>query len=192
MTTLETAIIVAIIFFGVVPALVLWWRMADSLKMNIQSGSNDDDAAVRTFIRVVEAAKETLIVHDDGNKMDHTLYDNNDAICAVRRQLEKERALRIRFLFNKKANLDMVEALRSEFPSRTEVKYMHDGRPPNDIHYKIADGGIIGHLSDHEPGQPDRHFKLLDCSATKPRSRARVFGKYLRRFEQDFESALAS
>ena len=66
---------------------------------------------------------------------------------------------------------------------------MRDGRPPDDIHYKIADGGAIGHLSDHEPGQPERHFKLLDCLATKPRSKARVFGKYLRRFEQDFESA---
>lgn len=189
MTPLETTIVAAIIAFGAAPALALWWWMADSLKMKVQSGRNDDDAAVRTFVRVVDAAKESLVVHDDGNKMADTLYDNNDAICAVRRQLEKEKTLRIRFLLNEEADLAMVRALRAEFPSRTELRYMRDGRPPDDIHYKIADGGAIGHLSDHEPGQPERHFKLLDCLATKPRSRTRVFGKYLRRFEQDFESA---
>lgn len=187
--TLETAIAIVIVGLGVVPAIVLWARMADSLKMRVQSGSNDDHAAVGAFISVVKAAENTLIVHDDGNKMDGTVYDDRDAISAIEHQLNRHENLEIRFLFNEQADLDMVRELRAKFPKQVDVRYMPNGRPQDDIHYKIADDGTVGHLSVHEHAQPERHFKLFDCSATKPRSRDRVFGKYIKRFKQDFEAA---
>ena len=191
MTTPETVTII-IIILGVAPAISLWWWMADGLRMNVQSGFNDDNAAVRAFIFVVDAAADTLIVHDDGNKMHQTVYDDGDAISALRRQLRMQKKLRVRFLFNEQADLEMVNVLRSEFPTRIDVRYMRGGRPRGDVHYKIADAGIVGHLSKQEYGQPERHFKLFDCSANNQRSRKRVFGKYLERFEQDFEAAQAS
>ena len=193
MTTLGVIVTSIAIVLGVVPAIVLWLRMADSLRMGVQTGLNDDDAAVHTFISVVNAAKDTLIVHDDGNEMEGTVYNDEHAISAVRRQLEKQKNLKVRFLFNEQAKLKMVDELRSKFPARVEVRYMRDGRPQeDDIHYKIADAGIVGHLSDHEHGHPERHFKLFDCSATSPRSRIRVFGEYIDRFERDFELAFVS
>ena len=192
MTTPETVTVI-VIMLGVAPAISLWWWMADSLKMSVQRGRYDNDAAVRTFISVVDAAVDTLIVHDGGNKIDHAVYDDRDAISAIRRQLKKQRHLRVRFLFNQRADREMVNALRSEFPTRVAVRYTRGGRrQADDIQYKIADAGTVEHLSKHEHAQPEPHFRLLDCSATKPRSRRRVFGKYIKRFEYDFESAQAS
>ena len=195
MTLLETAITIVVIMVGVLPAIFLWFRVADSLKMDVQTGINDDDAAVLAFISVVSAAKDTLIVHDDGNKMDGTVYENKNAINAVLRQLNGQENLKVRFLFNEQESLEMVNELCSKFPERVTVRYRRGGRPPAgdiDIHYKIADAGIMGHLSDHEHGQPERYFKLFDCSRNSPRSRKRVFGEYIERFERDFESACVS
>ena len=50
-------IVAAIIAFGAAPALALWWWMADSLKMKVQSGRNDDDAA-RADIRPCRRRRE--------------------------------------------------------------------------------------------------------------------------------------
>lgn len=159
------------------------------MNVNVQGGRNDETAAATTFTDILGRSEKTLIIHDDGDKAEGTVYDNPVVIDAVRRQLADNQALRIRCLFNDRKDLDLVRQMRSEYPDRFSVRYRTGARPPGDIHYKIADDGTIGHLSSHEHGQPDRKFKVLDCSDAKKRTRKRVFGKYIDQFENGFAEA---
>lgn len=185
---MSEAIVVAIVAGAIVPAIVLWWWHWDSVNVRVQGGLNDDDTAATTFTDILRTAKRTLVIHDDGNKMAGTVYDDADVVEAVRRQLAGNQALRIRCLFNDREDLDLVRQMKSEYPDRFQVWYRKGPRPPGDIHYKIADGAF-GHLSSHGHGQPERRFKLLDCSDAKPRTRKRVLGKHLDQFEIDIAAA---
>ncbi len=185
----ETVLIVAIIAGALVPAFVVWSWYTDAVNIRVQSGVNDDEAAATMFIRVLDAAQRTLIVHDDGNKMKGTVYDDNRVVEAVGRRLRENQQLNIRCLFNDRQDLELVRRMRSEFPDRFRAWYRQGPRPVGDVHYKIADDGAFGHISTHQHGQPERRFKLLDCSAAKPRTRKHVFRRYLTRFERDIAAA---
>ena len=188
----EMAVIGVVIGVAVVPAIAMWWWCADRLNVGVQSGGNDDDAATQMFLRVLRTAEKTLHVHDDGDKGNGSIYDDDDVVQAVRRQLEDRPELQIRCLFNDKADLKLVRELRAEYPDRFTVYYLSGPRPIGDVHYKIADGGVMGYLSSHEHGQPERNFKLLDCSAAKPRTRKKAFGKYLEQFDRSIPQEAAT
>lgn len=178
-------IVVGVVACAVVPAIFLWWWYWDSANVRVQDGVNDDETAATMFIDILQAAQETLVIHDDGNKMAGTVYDDAAVVEAVRHQLAGNGALRIQCLFNDREDLDLVRQMRSEYPDRFLVWYREGPRPIQDIHYKIADDGVVGHLSLHGHRQSERKFKLLDCSDAKPRTRKSVFGKYLDRFEAE-------
>ena len=182
---LETIVIAVLIGGAVLPAVILWWWHWDRVNIRMYSGVNDDEAAVEMFMRVLSAAKESLVIHDDGDKIDGTVYEDERVIDAARRQLRRHDALNIQCLFNDKEDLALVRHMGEEFPGRFQAWCRSGSRPAGDIHYKIADGGLIGHLSAHGHRAAERSFKLLDCSAAKPRTRRIVFGKYLRQFERD-------
>ena len=188
MTTVEELFVIVVLGCAIVPAIGLWWWYWDSVHVRVQSGVNDDDAAASMLILVLKAARKTLVIHDDGNKLPETVYDNERVIDAVRSQLDENQKLRIRCLFNDRDDLELVRQLRAEYPDRFKVWYGNGLRPDGDIHYEIADG-VVGHLSWHEHKQPEREFKLLDCSGAKPRTRKRAFGEYLDRFERDIAAA---
>lgn len=192
MITLGEMFFIGVVIGGaVVPAIVMWWRYADSLKVRVEGGGNDDEAAAQMFIRILRMAKGTLVIHDDGDRGSRSIYEDDNVVQAVRRQLETHPKLQIRCLFNDKADLKLVREIEAAYPDpgRFAVYYLNSPRPVGDVHYKIADGGVIGHLSSHEHGQPERNFKLLDCSAAKPRTRKRAFGKYLEQFDRDVQAA---
>ena len=171
------------------PAIVLWWWHWDSVNVRVQSGVNDDVAAVAMLLSVVKAAKTSLVIRDDGNKAPATVYDDERVIDTVRSQLADNEGLNIRCLFNDRDDLELVRQITAEYPARFKVWYTDGPRLADDIHYKIADGGAVGHLSWHEHKQPERDFKLLDCSAAKRRTRKRAFGQYLKQFEADVAAA---
>ena len=188
----ETVLIIVIVAGAVVPAFAIWWHYRDTVNIRVQDGVNDDKAAATMFIRVLDAAQKTLVIHDDGNQMDGTVYNDDRVVQAVRHRLRENQELSIRCLFNDRQDLDLVQRMRSEFPGRFEVWYREGPRPVGDIHYKIADGGAFGHISTHLHGQPERRFKLLDCSSAKRRTRKIAFGPYLARFQRAIEGQAAT
>ena len=182
-------ITILVLAFTVAPAIIVCWWYWDSMKVEVVSGVNDDSTAASTFIKILERAQETLVIYDDGNKMEGTIYDDPNVIKSFRDCLTRNKSLIVSCLFNDKDNLDLVQIMRAEHPDRFKVWYRRGNRPPNDVHYKIADGGIVGHISAHAHGQPERRFKLLDCSAAKGRAKRIVFRKYLSSFEADIAAA---
>lgn len=113
---LETIVIAVLIGGAVLPAVILWWWHWDRVNIRMYSGVNDDDAAARMFMRVLGAAKESLVIHDDGDRIDGTVYEDECVIDAVRRQLRRHDALTIQCLFNYKEDLALVRRMSEEFP----------------------------------------------------------------------------
>lgn len=167
---------------------------AQPFEVNFTSGTNDDDKAVSEFLIVVQHATRNLIVHDDGNKMPGTIYDDPKAIEALDRQLSEHEDLVVKCLFNTHDKLEMVEQLRQRHPERFKVKYRRWSwpRPTFDVHYKIADDGAFGLLSHHDMGNGERHFEVRDCLRTNQTERDIEHGKYMRRFKRQFRLASAA
>ena len=187
-----TAIVVGFIGWMVWDEIRRW--RAQPFDVVFTSGTNDDKQAVSSFVDIVRHATKNLIVHDDGNKMPGTIYDNPEAIEALDRQLTEHEQLVVKCLFNVHDELAMVERLRQRHPERFKVKYRRWPwpRPAFDVHYKIADDGAIGHLSHHDMGAAERHFEVRDCLATKQTERNIEHGKYMRRFKRQFLMAKAA
>ena len=166
-------------------------RTAQPLDVVFEDGVNDDSQAVSRFVEVVQHAKHELIVHDDGNDMPGTIYNDEDVIEAVDRQMAQHGDLVVKCLFNDRAQLAIVERLSRRYPDRFRVEYRSwpRGRPAFDVHYKIADGGAIGHLSHHDHGARERYFEVRNCLGVNQRERNIELGKYMRRFNRQFRLA---
>lgn len=166
---------------------------AQPFEVAFTSGVNDD-YAIASFVEVVRHATRKLIVHDDGNKMPGTIYDNPEATEALDLQMNEHEELVVECLFNTRDQLAMVELLRHRHPKRFKVKYRRWpwSRPAFDVHYKIADDGAYGHLSHHLFGAEERHFEVRDCSNANQTERDIEHGKYMRRFKRQFLLASAA
>ena len=161
---------------------------AQPLDVVFEDGINDDREAVSRFVEVVRHAKHELIVHDDGNAMPGTIYNDENVIRAVDEQMTSHEKLVVKCLFNACDKLAMVERLSELYPDRFHVKYRRwrRARPVFDVHYKIADRGAIGHLSHHDYGAAERNFEVRNCLSVNQRERDIEFGKYMRRFKRQF------
>ena len=167
-------------------------RRRQPFEVRIETGTNDDDQAVKTFIEVLDHATHSLIAHDDGNCMEGTVYNDREVIRAVESRLEAYPDLVVKCLFNVKHELAMVRALQDQYADRFQVRYRTGTRPSFDVHYKIADAGRIGHFSDHEYGEAERDYELYDCTKVGQTERDAVFKKYVKRFHREFNRAKAA
>ena len=161
-------------------------RRRQPLEVRIETGTNDDDQAVGTFIEVLRHATRSLVIHDDGNCMKRTLYNDREVIQAVESRLEAYPDLVVKCLFNVEEELAMVHLLQNKYADRFQVRYRTGPRPNFDVHYKIADAGCIGRFSDHDFGEAARDYELYDCTKVGQTERNAVFKKYLKRFDKEF------
>lgn len=173
-------------------AWLLWDELrhwtAQPLDVVFEDGVNDDVEAVSRFVEVVRHAKCELIIHDDGNDMPGTIYNDESVVGAVDRQMAQHEGLAVKCLFNARAELALVERLSKRYRARFHVRYRRWPwpRPAFDVHYKIADSGAIGHLSHHGYGAGERHFEVRNCLGVNQRERNIELGKYMRRFKRQF------
>ncbi len=148
---------------------------------------NDDNSVVSNFIELLDEARASMIVYDDGNDMDGAVYNDSRVIEAVRRKLRSNPDFELRCLFN--CNDDVK--FRKEFADekqvdiRTRIAVDRERK----VHYKIIDGGIKAYLSRHELGSSQRRVKIVDCTNVSKRHRSRVGGIILRKHTEDFATA---
>ena len=134
----------------------VWLAHAHSL-LRVTDVENDNEDAIRHFLAVLDRAEREFLVHDDGDRTDGTLYDDESTVEAVRERLRTCPSLRIRCLLNFNAGVKMA-ALSEESGGRFQVRYVHR-RPVDDVHFKIADGGKMAYLSVHPKGVTERSGK---------------------------------
>lgn len=161
----------------VIVCVIIVWRTQGLLSVRVTRGVNDDDTAAAMFICLVNEVENEMVIHDDGDNTDDSIYNNDKAIEAVRKRLQEQEDLTIKCFFNKKEEIKMA-SLREQFPGRFVVRHRQGERPDDDIHYKIIDDGRKGYLSVHDLGRCDRKYELVDCADSPKRVRRKMFGKF--------------
>lgn len=151
---------------------------------------NDDDSVVSNFIELLDEAHISMILHDHGNNMEGSVYNDRRVINAVRRKLQDNPDFKLQCLFN--CNEDV--RFRKEFANEPQVEI----RPRTatgsvgGVHYKIIDGGVKAYLSRDERGSRDRIYKIVDCTSVSKRHRRRIAESVLGKYTADFTSSFGA
>lgn len=170
----------------VLTAVACWLAHEHSL-LRITDVENDNTDAIRHFRAVLGRAEREFLVHDDGDKTEGSLYDDEDTVAAVRERLRTCPGLKIRCLFNFNAGVKMA-ALSGEYDGRFQVRYLHQ-RPVDDVHFKIADGGTMAYLSTHPRGVNERKGQVVENVGAPEFVRKRRLGGLIGDFNEGFEKA---
>ena len=159
---------------------------------------NDNRVVSDEFLKLLQAAKQEMVIYDDGDSIPDSIYDNEEIIEAIREKLSIRPDFRIRCLFNcDNANLKFRQAFASGVTG-VEIKIRKDpgvrGTSAGDVpHYKMIDGGSQAHLSWHEAGSADRIYQIVDCSNVRGWGKAstihRITGEYTDHFLCAFQAA---
>lgn len=148
---------------------------------------NSGEKAVAYFMRVLKEADEQLIIHDDGDNVAGTPYNDKDVMKALEERL-KSSDLKVRILFNV-PDVDLgILSLARKYGDSLQIRYRKDGRPVGDIHYKIADRRM-GYFSSHDEGSAYRKIWIYKFQHAPRKACDRAFGDSTRRFEQEFAEA---
>ena len=177
--------------WAVVATVLVFWMLHRAFQFDyVRSTSpaiNNDASAVRSFIGMLNQAQESLIIYDDGDDSEGSLYNDRRVIEAVQRKLSGNPVFEVRCLFNCDDNLLFQRELKGE--RRVHVRIRSNGPSDDGIHYKIIDGGAKAYLSRHALGSKQRRYTIIDCTRVPPRHRGHVADSLLGTYKEDFEHA---
>ena len=133
---------------------------------------NSDKTAERNFLALLQEATESMVVYDDGNEMEGSIYQNRQVVDAVREKLSKNPGFRLSCYFN----FDDAVLFTKELEQHPRVRIVtgHGDRPDDDVHYKIIDGGLKAHISRHEVASQERRYRMIDCTRVPKGRRTHV------------------
>ena len=151
---------------------------------------NDDDSVVTNFIELLSEARISMVVYDDGNDMDGSLYNDPRVIDAVRSKFREQPDFKLQCLFNCDDDVKFREELAHE--QRVDIRTRIDSGDQGEIHYKMIDGGVKAYLSLHALGSRDRIYKIVDCTTVSKRHRSRVAEGLLGKHRADFARAFSA
>ena len=151
------------------------------LQVSTTSDWNSDHTAVEHFVALLNEAEKNMVVYDDGNKMEGSIYESQEIVEAVRQKLSENPHFRLSCYFNFGDSTLFTEAFAGSPGVQIEVG--QGDRPDDDVHYKIIDGGLKAHLSRHKLSSKKRRCKVIDCSNVPRRLMADVTGVLLQRYE---------
>lgn len=151
---------------------------------------NDDRAAVANFVGMLKEARESMIVYDDGDNTEGSLYNDPQVISAVYDKLQAEPSFVLQCLFN--CDDDLL--FRKELAGKPQItiRTRSSSAPAHEIHYKIIDDGAKAYLSRHRLGSSERRFKIVDCTDVSLGHRERIVDVVLGRYKNHFERAFAA
>lgn len=150
------------------------------LQVTTTSDSNSDEAAVEQFVALLDEAETSMVVHDDGNKMDGSIYESETVIDAVRKKIAKHRDFRLACHFNFGGTRFTEELARCP---AVRIRTGQGDRPADDVHYKIIDCGRKAHLSSHRFNSKERRYKVIDCGNVPRRLMTHVTDVLLGRYK---------
>ena len=183
-------VVVAIFLTATLAGLFLVVSAQGDMNLREETGENDDDQAAAMLIDLINKTRNSLVIHDDGNDSDESVYNNDQVVAAVRDRIQQRRRLKVKCLFNDRDKLKLLELADGECKGNISIWYASGDRPKNDIHYKIVDGGRLLHLSAHEHGAGERGYVLRRAEPWwAARTRRRISGPYLDHFEHSLLGA---
>lgn len=182
MTSVEPVFSILGVLAPVLAACVFAYYTRELSGLRFEVGHNSDTIASEVFLRLLKDARKEMLVCDDGNKMDSSIYEDDDVIAAVREKLAANEQFRMRCLFSDDEDTKFRRAFQDEH--RVEIKTGVQRRP---VHYKIIDGGRSGYLSRHKHGETQRAFKLYEGARGWVQEMA--LKRYIADIDQEFRHA---
>lgn len=178
-----------ILFALVMSAPTVWfmYRAHQHCRFSTVAVINDNPEAIARFTETLDHASTELLIHDDGDEVEGSLYNDDSAIQAIRDRLNECPELEIRCLLNFNEGVRMKD-LSDEFGKRFQVRYLHQ-RPVDDVHFKIADRGKWAYISTHRKGDTERDGEVCDGTRASERVRRYYVGDLLEAFDEGFEKA---
>lgn len=144
---------------------------------------NTDAQAAEMMVDLINNARRSLVIHDDGNSSPASVYNNDDVISALRERIKRRPRLTVECLFNDRDDLKLLDLARDT--GKIAIYYANGTRPDNDLHYKIVDGGKLVHLSSHAHGASERGYVLRRAERWWAfATRRRISAQYRRHFER--------
>ena len=136
---------------------------------------------------MLNEARESLIIYDDGDNSEGSLYNDRRVIEAVLEKLKDNPLFEVRCLFNCNDELLFRKELKGE--RQVDVRIRSNSAPEDGIHYKIIDGGSKAYLSRHALGSKQGRYKIVDCARVPPRYRSFVADSLSGMYKEDCEHA---
>ena len=158
-----------------VPLLYYVQQTWGLLRLDLKVGTNDPKFASDTFIELLNAGRRTMLICDDGNDMEGSIYNSQVVVDAVGNRLEDNRELRLLCLFNSEEETLFTR----RFAGHPQVAMKRGMQPRREIHFKIIDGGEKGYVSSHRLGANERRYRLYNCSRTPKRIRDAALGRHV-------------
>ncbi len=157
--------------------------------------ANDNKIATAKFKELLHEAQSSLIVYDDGDDVDDSIYKNEEIASLTRQKLQDNPNFHIRCLFNAD-NPELAFRKALDGCSRADIRILNSHSFELPIHYKIIDNGTKAYLSRHPRSSSERHFSILDCTEVSEADRKLVvnvvLGEYRGHFDWAFKVAKSS
>ena len=163
---------------------VRWWQDAAeaSRTQRIPLSPNDNASAERSFLGLLRRAQHEVMMYDDGDLGDGSIYQSPTVVASVKEKLRAHPAFVMRCMLTER-NGDTLFERELQDEDRVTVYARRGGRSLE--HYKLFDDKVA-YVSYHQRGQTARRRFYLDCRRSAPRR-----GKHpiaLRRYIRDFEA----
>ncbi len=129
-------------------------KLCELSTLKLEVGTNDNRLATGMFLALLNDAECEMLVCDDGDQMEESIYENSDVIQAVRVKLEANPRFKMRCMFYSDDETKFRTAFRDQ--DRVDIKVVKCRR---DIHFKIIDDGRKGYVSKHPRGESERAYR---------------------------------
>lgn len=180
--------------WAVVATIMIFWMLHRSFQIQYVQTTppaiTDDESALRSFLSMLNEAQKSLIIFDDGDDIDGSLYNDRRVINAVQDKLRGNPEFELRCLFDCDGDLLFRRELERE--RHVSIRTRSCCAPTDGIYYQIIDGGTKAYLSRYALGSKERRFRLVDCTPVPRRHRGRVADTVLGRYKEDFEHAFGA
>lgn len=161
-------------------ASLQFYRAVELMKIRTAEGVNDHEKARVAFRDLLAEADSDMILYDDGNSMEGSIYEDQAVVDAVRRKLAENPRFEMECMFSSPDETLFRKELGNE--PRVTITRRKGGR--SSVHYKIIDGGRKAHVSRHALGQERRRFKIIDATEASRRARNVALGDFFTDFRE--------
>lgn len=153
----------------------------------IRMSPNSNEEAERIFLELLREAQNEIVMYDDGDTGEGSLYQSETVVQEIKAKLRKNPGFKVDCLLNHRTGSTLFEKELDQVTSGVRIRQRRDD--PSRIHYKIIDGRKA-YVSCHRQGQAARNRTMIDCTNALPRRRkGRPLA--LRRYFDDFERHVA-
>ena len=160
-----------------------WLRDAVEVSRTVvtEMPPNSNAEAEQVFLELLEEAETEIMMYDDGDVDEGSLYQSPKVVEAIKAKLQENSGFRVRCVLNGLNDTLFKRQLTATLGVDIQLRRSN----PSRVHYKIIDG-LKAYVSCHQPGEGARNRRMIDCT-NAPSRRPGRHPLALQRYVEDFE-----